>query len=222
MSLLPLRRRYDGRVRIFVFVLGLSLAACDGDLRFAADPLPDATSDDTAAADAATDAADASGEAGNPCLGVKCPDSTLHCDPTNGTCVPCVNDSHCSGDYRRCDLATHRCVECGVDGDCESYEKCDPGTRRCRPKCGDAGSCSDLMVCDTAKGFCGCTEETCEKYTERRICSPTTRLCVQCLSNSDCVLSDERYCFEGYCVHCTSDAQCPSKHCEPVTHQCVD
>lgn len=227
MSLLSARPRYHVCVRPVVITLlaALALPACDGDLRFDPNPTSDASiADATSGNDASTPETTTDTSPGGCTADSECPFSTLHCDPTSRTCVACWNDSHCgSGDLRRCDVALHRCVECGVSSDCEYNEVCDPATKRCRSKCTDASTCPSTMpVCDTTLSYCTCTtSETCESSSRRR-CSPTTRTCVECLTDIDCLLDDEKHCFEGYCVHCTTDAQCSPKRCEPVTHQCVD
>lgn len=193
--------------------MALLIAACDGELRFAADP-----TDAAAPGDAPADGAGCRTD-------TDCPFSTLHCDPSSGACVPCAEDRHCtSGDQNRCDLVSHRCVECRANADCEPDEMCDPTTRRCRPRCGGdtGGTCTtELPVCDGARGACACTEESCERISDRPRCSPTLRLCVECLGAFDCD-GDEPYCLDGACVRCTTDAHCAPKRCDPVRHQCAD
>lgn len=228
MSLFASSPRYDRGVKLALLALLLvpALGACDGELRFSADPVEDAASEttDASVSDTGDTGGGPDGSSGGCTRDADCPFTTLHCDLSSGSCVPCLEDDHCkSGDLHRCDLASHRCVECGVSTDCDSSEVCDPLTRSCRRRCGaDAGTCSGSMpICDTTRSYCVCNSESCES-SERRHCSPTSRACVECRDDFDCILGDDRHCLEGACVRCTADSQCGSKRCEPTTHQCVE
>lgn len=214
--------RYDPLVRRSAWLLALAVAGCDGELRFAADPVPAGPASD-AAVEPDTDGSVDAAPPARCAVDADCPFASQHCDPASGACVACVGDHHCASEERpRCDLASHRCVHCGVTADCEPDEVCDPSTRRCRARCGGAAEAcpSEEPVCDTAKGVCTCTAATCVE-DERAHCDLALGVCVECLADADCHHEEPR-CVDGRCVRCRADVDCGAQRCDPVRHLCVD
>lgn len=148
---------------------------------------------------------------------------TLHCDSRNGSCVACLNDTHCPKALRRCDQALHRCVECGVDLDCRADELCEPLSRRCVRRCGDGGSCpADAPRCDTTRGFCiRCAADSdCDK----KRCDVASGTCVECIDDMVCP-KDRPRCdvILGRCLQCVAADDCPTTKplCDPAMGACI-
>jgi hypothetical protein len=133
-----------------------------------------------------------------------CQLASLHCDPTSGECVACVDDSQCTQPgLTRCDSALHTCVQCGVDGDC-TPDVCESVTHQCVAPCLDGGGCP----------------------ASAPTCSMPRALCVRCSGDADCVAASSGHMCDtasGQCVQCTSSAQCPSTTplCNRSTDRCV-
>ena len=164
---LSTRRIATGAALSFV-VLG-----CDGEIRFAA-----------------LDVGDASTIPGGPCAREEdCP-SPLHCDPASGTCLRCAVDAHCAATTPRCDLAQHACVECIAPADCVAPNTtCDATSRRCLTRCTAPGGCPSVTpVCDDSRGVCiGCVRDAqCVGRGARARCELAAGRCVECLADDDC------------------------------------
>jgi hypothetical protein len=125
---------------------------------------------------------------------------SLHCNPTDGQCVACVNDTHCTAPgFPRCDTAIHRCVECGLTSDCALGAVCRSG--RC------AIPCTTSTVCPAAANRCD------DGY------------CVQCDDGVGCAGSPAGPICAGHtCVECKDDTTCggAKPRCDPVTQDCVE
>lgn len=92
---------------------------------------------------------------------------------SDGTCVECTLDEHCTTEAPRCDLSNNTCVECLPETDnCPDGSYCAPDLT-CVPGCKDDASC--------ASGVCS-----------------DTRDCERCLSDDEC--AGGRVCATGSCL----------------------
>lgn len=91
----------------------------------------------------------------------------LTCDPANGGCIQCTNDSQCDDKSActtdSCDLKSHRCV---------NLPTCDPKTPFC---CG--GTCGACCVNSDCQGSGGVTTQAIIKACPTPICDVSTYTC---------------------------------------------
>ena len=73
-----------------------------------------------------------------PCLTISC-GAGERCDPSDGACVECLQDSDCPGERSRCDRAARLCQRCIEDADCSAES----------PRC-VLGECVACRADDTA------------------------------------------------------------------------
>ena len=132
-----------------------------------------------------------------------CP-STAAAQCSGNTCVPCTSNSHCShlSETQACNTTTGVCVECVHNGHCTFLTK---------PNCREGDNYpADPNYCQ------GCTNSAngqCDKFPETPVCKnpgPTTGVCVQCASDSDCPTAAAAQCSEitNTCVPCTANTHC--------------
>ncbi len=182
----------------------LLAGACGNDRGSGGDKAPenDTAGGDTADKDTAgADVGTTTDTADNKTCGasVDCPQKTPHCDGM-GTCVRCVNSTHCPAHGRCqagecidptscqsdkqclkqdgvCDDASGYCVDCLGTEDCGKEQVCKANTCMPAPKaCGSSKDCAaTVQVCDKKAGWC-----------------------VDCLTADDC--DDERHCSDGVCI----------------------
>lgn len=128
-----------------------------------------------------------------------------------------------------------QCLGCGLDVDCAKGERCNRATNRCE-QCVGASDCpGSLPYCSRERRCVACNEDrhcqpsfsghycvrgSCQCEQDRdcqsagyATCSPATKLCVSCQSDSDCFANDlgQSKCTEGRCIlSCRSDKDCSS------------
>jgi hypothetical protein len=124
--------------------------------------------------------------------------SKQHCGQCGNTCS---SDEVCVGG---------ECSDCSEDADCSDKEvcssdntcECAPGLTRCEGECFDTDTSNEHCGgCDTGQFSAGTDCLGSPEY-----CAGGE--CVECESDSDCLLRDEPYCKQGVCHQCTSDSHC--------------
>ncbi len=142
-----------------------------------------------------------------------CPTATV-CDPTNGSCVECFENRHCTSEIASTCI-DHRCKPCTENADCSHIS----GLSACRSKGTSSASC--VQCTPEAEEACG--EFSCDAKTNR--CTSTKRgtrtTCQSCVADSECVL-DHRCIvmnfkgalLSGFCLP-SAMGTCPSPY--PVT-----
>ncbi|HOX42220.1 MAG TPA: hypothetical protein PK668_01420 [Myxococcota bacterium] len=141
------------------------------------------------------------------------PDGKLHCDPAQGKCVVCANDTHCNGQhctpdtrvcveclssahcgvnpFRQCLLPDSVCVECLTDQDCTGGERCNQSSHNCT-----------ALVC--------ATDQDCAASPDGMYCLPATGDCVQCKDHTHC--GALQWCRTNTCQSgCQTDQECEDK-----------
>jgi len=132
------------------------------------------------------------------------------CDDSNGcttdTCVDAVCENVAACDDEHCVTATNDagdsvtgCVECIDDGECD-----------------DGTFCNGVEICELG----GCEAGT-APCAEDEICDEEGDVCVDCLTDADCV---QGFCSEeagNMCVECITDAQCDDGEFCTGTETCV-
>jgi hypothetical protein len=132
----------------------------------------------------------AQADAGHGCkVPSDCGANAPYCDPLTGRCVNCLGDFHC-GLGTHCDMATQECV-CSSDSECRYTGRCDTLTRQCLWPCTSKDQCSLISP----------------------ICDMSRTVCVQCLTNTECVGKTignipTTLCHRGLCVQCADDTEC--------------
>ena len=84
---------------------------------------------------------------------------SAHCDAAKKECVECKNDSHCSGSKPFCDVANAECVECKANPDCGASQDgslCDNGSCGCKVDAECKGASAWGNKCVNSYGRCGC------------------------------------------------------------------
>jgi hypothetical protein len=150
-------------------VLAMSVAACDGSLRF--------------------DQSDASAplEAGQQCQGsADCPAATPHCT-VDLHCVQCIDSQDCAFPLQ-CERVRGQCnPRCHDEPDCpSSAPTCDEEHGVCA-FCTTSDICaSDEPVCDFATGLCKkCTADV-QCPLGRPYCDLGSGACLHCRTDADC------------------------------------
>ncbi len=147
-----------------------------------------------------------------------CSGETPHCDEEAGTCVRCLENDDCSSDGLMC--SNGDCVECTDDSHCTdpSASLCSTGDEpgqciRCTDNAhcdGISGPSGTLGLCDTSAGadmgICvECTPEN-ESACGGNSCNPATGLCTETPLGSVPV-----------CGACVADSECGTDHlCVPM------
>ncbi|MBI2372665.1 MAG: hypothetical protein HYV07_01570 [Deltaproteobacteria bacterium] len=149
------------------------------------------------------------------------------CDRVAGRCVPCMNDSHCSGSLRGCRTQSRTCVECTRPEHCPSGT-CDTTRSACttcvrdsdcptaRPHCVSGGSEARCDECvrdsDCASNSCSdgacCQPESCGELKSVWSFSSDTWLC-GANSSDRCYpkIIDCGTCPRGSCIEMSSDSR---------------
>jgi hypothetical protein len=182
--------------------------------------------------------------------GAVTPDGTSHSCTVDGDCAPGeqCNQGACSGAPCTADNecayiceTTCQAGSCATDGDCQPDDKCVNG-RCARLTCSANSECNDqchgghCVECasdaDCANptypgynkcrsGFC--VPETCTMDSDcpqGLICSPTDRLCYQCLDDSNCTGGKGCGSFYQCGTHCTQDSDCAGGGTCDSSHIC--
>ena len=157
-------------------------------------------------------------DAGEGCLGSGCP-SSLHCDPADGQCYPCIDDSHCSGGEtcagHACQPVLAPCTPCSTDADCGVGGACvspfSGGPTQCVFGCQGSGGCA-------AFGY-QCSMNQCIPQTDQiSSCDAAAAFGLSCGSDGDCVqeglvsgrcLSADGLSPPTCTVACSGDGDCP-------------
>lgn len=169
------------------------------------------------------------------CLRTPCGDG-LVCDTTTGDCVeprgacgPCSGDVGCIEGLRCAEVANGDfCLEPCPEGACSDANMvceagiCQPASGRCDP-CG--GRCEGATpFCIEASGECGeCGIGV--PCSDGLNCDPQTNTCVEsegCLADVDCLDPATPVCFNGSCVACLQDSDCPPRTACNAMQQCED
>ncbi|HPB95804.1 MAG TPA: hypothetical protein PKW66_07810 [Polyangiaceae bacterium] len=149
------------------------------------------------------------------------------CDVENGTCVQCLNDTHCDGGAR---CISNRCVAptgCTSSLDCVNVPHapiCDPSSQNCVP-CVGPEDCS---------GTADCIKNQCVPYhacqtsldcPPNQVCASLLGRCVECETDFDC--PTDHVCLGNSCevrTPCVSDTQCTpqGKLCDKSLGYCVE
>lgn len=139
-----------------------------------------------------------------------------HC--VGGTCaagsgdVTCESSADCLNlsTTRVCNTSNKQCVECTRDGDCKSPS--------------NSKTCSPTRTCVDRPG--GCASDTdCRTAATGHKCKLTTKLCVECLGNTDCIGGN--VCVQSACAPangaCADSTSCkdPTPACDTAARQCV-
>jgi hypothetical protein len=143
-----------------------------------------------------------------------------HSDTTEGNCTV-DTDMDGTPDY----------LDLDSDNDClpDAREVGAARTAATMPGAPDA-NCTGSLTCDRTVGLCVCTRAA-QCPSDAPICSPRSRSCVGCSSDTECAASypSTPLCLmtgirAGACVECRSDADCPMdrRTCVPTTGRCAD
>lgn len=159
------------------------------------------------------------GDAGDGCKGpADCNSNEPYCDVGSGKCVSCLYDLHC-GPTLHCDQATHECI-CSSDAECRYTGRCDSLTKQCLVPCTSNTTCMGTVIspiCEMDRSVCvQClTDAECMDKTIDGVPIELCRrgLCVQCWEDSQCTSPKAPHCQirGGICVECLSNADCPDK-----------
>jgi hypothetical protein len=170
------------------FVIAFALGGCDTDWVLP-DVLPDAdistdSEPDATVADAGVDlGADETMSLG--CTSDSdCVQQSKHCDTQSGSCVDCVNDSHCREPGRpHCTPPPQeKCVACIRDGDCGVGSVCQSNS--CFLSCaGDASCPASAPLCNRNSDRFVCAEclkpEDCAESGAGKFCDTNMGACVE-------------------------------------------
>ena len=139
----------------------------------------------------------------------------------------CGADGDCAAPNPRCELETGTCVECLDDTHCAADELCALPANVCAARCVGPESCGAATpACDLDTGLCRACGNNSECPTSAPYCQPSGA-CVQCLVNDDCRGGDDDddddegdddalFCNpQGGCVECLDDG-----HCDDVGESC--
>ncbi len=122
------------------------------------------------------------------------------CNPLDGQCYQCLNDSHCPSD-KYCEPKSFTCVprttKCKGDSDCKDPTK---------PFCLKSGVCAECLSDKNCKKFQACQKNRC--------------VYVGCKSDAECA---PQFCElkTGKCRECLKDTHCkPNQKCDLKTYTC--
>lgn len=140
--------------------------------------------------------------------------SNYYCDPVNGFCVECLEDSQCA--TGECDESTNTCVNpppCTANEDCSGTEICDPVTGDCvEPMCDPP--CLEGEIC--------CGEGACETDITNCAITPACNIDGICNINESCNCIDcygeQDSCQEG--LECDDSTQLCQALCVPSMEVC--
>lgn len=145
---------------------------------------------------------------GDPCGGT-CEGEMPFCDTESGSCVQCLEASHCDADAPVCG-ADGMCAACTAMSDCSAY----PDT----PLCNDGGD----GACVACVGHGDCPDAAAAQ------CDPGSNTCVPCDDSVQCTEAGEGVCDEsgasGVCVECNADDEsaCGTDVCHVEAMTCTD
>jgi hypothetical protein len=151
------------------------------------------------------------------CLSSAC-SGGLHCNPADGTCYPCLDDSQCGGD-ELCDPGSHNCVADGTGaGLCESATSADQcatgvlvpvsgGPGYCSLDCAAQSDCPAGWSCAGSPGQCQVLQTCVATRAMFGSACASSSTCQAALVGGKCYRSDDDE--PGYCTaSCTVDQQC--------------
>lgn len=158
--------------------------------------------------------------------GLVCDQQTGECVDPKGSCGPCTDDVGCQDGLRCAEVENGRfCLEPCADGMCPegltcAAGVCQPESGRCDP-CG--GRCEGATpYCIEATGECGqCGPGV--PCTDGLNCDLANNVCVEsegCLGDVDCQNPEQPVCFNGMCVACLQDTDCPPRNACNAQQQC--
>jgi hypothetical protein len=168
------------------------------------------------------------------CLAEDCPGgqvcdvSTGACQQPQGVCGSCADDAGCV-DGLTCGAHEGRdsCFAACEAGNCDAGYACVDGL--CKPEAGPCDACGGL--CGDATPFCNEDSGQCQQCGAGAPCEAgltcdlASHNCVDngpaCLSDIDCQAPDASVCFNGQCVACLDDSQCPGRHACNENFQCI-
>lgn len=139
-------------------------------------------------------------------------------DAGNGGTGPCSSASPCP-DFG-CQPSVPFCTACTMPKDCgDEAPFCDPSVGRCY-QCRQKEDCAAGEACFAAKCVTPCKDNNdCDGDAMHRICNTGIKVCVSCIYNSDCSFfnngssNGDYRCYQGSCVECLDDRECPMQAC---------
>ena len=160
-----------------------------------------------------------------------CADGLHYAD--DGSCVECMQDSHCAGradNKNKCEIASQTCVACYATSQCETGKLCDD--KICK-------SCEEINPSKRyyINGTCvECTQDShCASRTDgKTLCDPDTLTCEKCVLHNSSAQANEGCSGEkGYCIIssgsnricsvCRDKNDCSDgKSCQVSTGDCVE
>jgi hypothetical protein len=163
----------------------------------------------------------------NPCAdGLVCDTQTGECVDPKGPCGPCTDDTGCQDGLRCAEVENGRfCLQPCPDGMCPEGLACEAGI--CQPESGRCDPCGgrcegEAPYCVEATGQCGqCGPGV--PCPEGLNCDLANNVCVEsegCLGDVDCQNPDLSVCFNGMCVACLQDTDCPPRNACNAQQQC--
>lgn len=167
-----------------------------------------------------------------PCGGGEvCDVFTGECKAPQGFCGTCADDDGCTNGLRCGPLGNfQRCFEPCPGGSCNTAGQiCQDGF--CKPESGMCDACGG--ACGGATPFCHAQSGQCRQCGAGApcdgglTCNLTTNTCTEsgpgCQSDIDCSSPALPICFNGACIQCFDDSQCPPRNacnaaftCEPA------
>ncbi|MBI5544159.1 MAG: hypothetical protein HY901_09740 [Deltaproteobacteria bacterium] len=132
--------------------------------------------------------------------------------PDSGVCAPMCSGRSCGDDG------------CGGQcGTCQNGAACNNVSGKCEGACSPA--CGAGEYCDTSAWQCkpGCeADSACSAATGKPRCDMTSKACVGCLADTDCLGANKR-CepTAQVCVQCLGEGDCPDSSCTLAVHQCA-
>ena len=164
-----------------------------------------------------------------PCdAGQVCDTQSGECVAPKGPCGACTDDTGCQDGLSCAEVDNGKfCLSPCADGACAeegfacAAEVCQPQSGRCDP-CG--GQCAGATpYCIEVTGQCGqCGPGV--PCTDGLSCNLANNTCVEsegCLADVDCQNPDASVCFNGACVACLQDQDCPLRNACNAQQQCV-
>ena len=128
--------------------------------------------------------------------------------------TPCMTDANCSPPTPYCDTAARVCVQCLSSNNCPMNAPVCSAAKTC-VECASSADCGgNTPYCNTTNNTCvRCLSNTNCGDSGTPVCHPTTRTCVAaCTTDANCPnnlpICNVMAPGGGYCVECTSNANC--------------